>query len=453
MTTKTDLTTGDIGQHIIRMSIPMIWGILAIISMNLADTWYVSQLGNDELAAMSFTFPVVMILTSLAFGIGTGASSVIARAIGAGKQQQVQSYSTQSLIIALFIAILFAVVGLFSIDPVFKIMGAPKELLVLIHQYMDTWYLGCFLVVVPMVGNAGIRAAGNTKLPGVVMITVAITNLVLDPIMIFGLLGFPAMGLQGAALATVISYSLAFVVAIYVLRVKLGFLCWQGCQHNIRQSWIDILRLAIPAAFTNLINPLSSALILWMIARYGSEAVAGFGIAVRIESFSLIALMAVSSALAPFAGQNWGAGKVDRLAAALKITYKFSWIAGLLIAALLWMSAETLASLFSDSQATIAVAVAFLRIVPLSFAFLGIIMMASNVANSVGDPLPSLWFSLTRLLVVFVPLAFLLSHWWGTNGIFFATSTANVLVGFAAYRWSMNKCRNKKRPTQLSIVY
>lgn len=440
---KQDLTVGDERTHLINQTIPMIWGIFAILGMNLADTFFVGQLGTDQLAAMGFTFPVVMIMSSLAFGIGTGASSVMARAIGSKQDDRVRSYSTQSLILALIVAILFAITGLLTVDPLFRLLGAPERLLPLVHDYMDIWYLGCFLVVVPMVGNAGIRAAGNSKLPSYVMFSVAIVNLILDPIFIFGWFGFPRMELQGAALATIIAYSVSFIAALYVLRVKLNFLTWDACQQRVWASWRDILRIGIPASATNLISPVSIAITTWMVAQYGSEAVAGYGVASRIETFSLIVLMALSVMLAPFAGQNWGAGKVERLQRALSLSFRFSWIWGIAMAVLLWLGAEWLTGWFTEDAVAVDSAVSYLRIVPVTFALLGIVMMVSSVANGVGEPVPALVMTLTRLVLIYLPLAWLLSRWLGVDGIYLATAAANTLVGAGAWWWSIRKCSGK----------
>jgi Na+-driven multidrug efflux pump len=130
---SNDLTQGSERSQLIRMSLPMVWGIFAIMAMNLADSFFVGQLGTDELAAMGFTFPVVMIISSLAFGVGTGASSLIARAVGSKQHELVQSYTTQSILIALLMAVLMAGIGLLTVDHLFRLLGAPARLLPLIN--------------------------------------------------------------------------------------------------------------------------------------------------------------------------------------------------------------------------------------------------------------------------------------------------------------------------------
>jgi len=414
----------------------MVWGISAIMSMNLVDTFYVGQLGTQPLAAMGFTLPIVSILLSLAFGVGIGTSSVIARAIGAQEHSLVKDYTTQALFIALSIAIIFAITGYQAMDHIFTWLGAPDSLLPLIHQFMDIWFLGSFMVVVPMVGNSAIRAAGNTKLPSIVMISVAIANIILDPILIFGLFGAPRMELAGAALSTLISYSIALIMGLYFLGFKLRFLSWQSCYRNVIHSWRTILHIGIPATGTNLIAPLSVAIATWLVAKFSPEAVAGFGVATRIESMFLVVIMALSSTMGPFVGQNWGAEKKQRVAHALNLSFRFVAAWGLSVAVLLWLFAAPIVSLFSNDAIVVTSAIHYLYIVPITYLFLGIIMSTSSAANGIGNPKPSLLMSFLRLLVLYVPLAWSLAYLLELSGIYLATALSNTIVGIGALIWS-----------------
>lgn len=433
---KQDLSKGDVGKHLYSMALPMTWGILSIMSMNIVDTFYVSQLGTDPLAAMGFTIPISSILLSLAFGIGIGTSSVIALAIGAQQIALVKRYATQSLVIALVIALSFAVLGYHYMDNIFSLLGAPDSLFPLIHDFMDIWFLGSFVVVIPMVGNSAIRASGNTRIPGLIMISVAIVNIVLDPILIFGLFGFPRMELAGAALATVISYSIALVMGFYFLIYKLNFLSWRASWQNVGKTWWAILRVGLPATGTNLIAPLSIALTTWLVAQHSTEAVAGFGVASRIESICIVVMIALSSIMGPFVGQNWGAGQVNRVTRALRLSYRFVTWWGLGISLLLAILGTPLVSLFSQDPAVIDSAMWYLWLVPISYLFLGVIMTASSAANGMGNPRPSLIMSFMRLIGLYLPLAFGLDFLIGLQGIYLATTFANILVGLAALKWT-----------------
>ena len=417
------------------MTVPMIGGILSIMSMNIVDTFYIAQLGTQPLAAMSFTMPVIAILLSLAFGIGIGASSVISRAIGAKQQILVQAYTTNALIIGLVVALVFAVSGYFYMDEIFSQLGAPQHLMPEIHQFMDIWFLGSFVVVIPMVGNSAIRAAGNTKLPSLVMLSVAIVNMILDPLLIFGLLGFPEMGLEGAALATVISYAIALAIGLYLLIYKFKFISFHACFGRMYSSWRAILRIALPATGTNLIAPLSVGLTTWFVAKYSPEAVAGFGVASRIESLFLVVIMGLSSIMGPFVGQNWGAKQYRRAFQGISISLKFICFWGILSTLILWFFAEPIASLFSDDPQVIHSASYYLKILPLSYLFLGAIMVISSAANGMGSALPSLIMSFSRLIGLYLPFIFIFSALLSLSGIYLAAAVSNILVGVGAYIW------------------
>ena len=433
--TNHKLTEGNIRQHLIRMTIPMIGGILAIMSMNIVDTYYISKLGTIPLTAMSFTLPVLSTLLSIAFGIGIGTSSVISRAIGANQHTLVQSYCTQSIFIALFIAIAFAMTGYLYIDTIFAALGAPSNINHLIHEYMDIWFLGSFVVVIPMVGNSAIRASGNAKLPALVMLSVAIVNMILDPILIFGLLGFPEMGLAGAALATVIAYSIALILGLYFLTFKFNFISIKACHKNVISSWKAILKIAIPSIGTNLIPPISIAITTWFVANNSPEAVAGFGVASRIEAIFLVVIMGLASITGPFVGQNWGAKKYQRVFTALNMNFKFIFLWGAISTILLWLFGRPISELFSDDPVVISSAIQYLSIVPCSYLFLGIIMLCSAMANGMGQPTPSLIMSFLRLIAIYIPLAYLLMNMFGLSGIYSSSALANIIVGLGAFIW------------------
>ncbi len=211
------LIEGDISKILYKMTIPMIVGIFGMIFFNLVDTYFIGILGVDELAAISFTFPVIMIVMSISMGLGVGASSVISREIGIGNLNQVKRYTTDVLILSLAIVILLVILGLFTLNPLFQLLGAKKELIPLIRDYMIIWYAGVPLVVIPMVGNSVIRATGDTKSPGLIMMVAVLVNLVMDPLLIFGMGPFPRLELKGAAIATLIARACVLIFALYVL--------------------------------------------------------------------------------------------------------------------------------------------------------------------------------------------------------------------------------------------
>ncbi len=435
------LTRGPVGATLFKLTLPMVWGVFAIIAFNLVDTYFVGQLGTEQLAAMSFTFPVVMTLGSLAMGLGVGASSVIARAIGEGDMRRVQRFTTNSLTLALTAVILFVVLGLMTIDPLFKALGAGPDVLPFVRDYMRIWYFGMVFLVVPMVGNSAIRASGNTLTPSIIMTLAAGINIVLDPLLINGVLGFPRLELQGAALATVISRAVTLVASLLVLRFKENMLSAQFPDwEETLWCWKDILTVGLPAAASSMITPISIGVVTSLLAVHGAAAVAGFGVASRVESLALIAVMALAASIGPFVGQNWGAQFYGRVRRSLRKSYIFCMGWGLVMAGILGFVARSLVLLFNQDPDVIAIATQYLWIVPISYGTAGIIQVASSAFNAMGKPVPSIIMTIARMFVLYIPLAYLGSRFAGPSGIFAAALVANLLVGLGAYGWTRRSC-------------
>jgi MATE family, multidrug efflux pump len=431
---NNNVLNGPIKKTLINMTIPMMYGIVAIMLFNIIDTIYVGQLGTKELAAMGFTFPVVFVIMSISMGIGMGTTSVISREIGKNNKKKVKRLTTDALMLALITVIFFAISGLLTIEPVFKFLGASPEIIQLIKHYMIPWYIGVGFLVIPMIGNSAIRATGDTKTPSKIMITAGIVNLILDPFLIFGIGPFPRLELMGAALATVISYVTTFSAALFVL-TKREHMLQIPYVKTILNSWKQILYISIPASATNMLVPLSTGILTKMVSNYGIEAVAAFGVAVRLESLAMIGIMALSTALMPFIGQNYGAGNKDRILKSIKISNKYSMLWGIGIFILFVLIRKPIASIFNDDPEVIKIIGYFLLIVPLSYGLYGISLLVNVAFNATNKPLHSAMIISIRLLLFSIPLAYVGSKLFGINGIFLGISLANIMIGIIAYFW------------------
>ena len=440
MTAK--LVDGPVGKHLADLTVPMIWGILSISAFNIIDTFFVGQLGTRELAAISFTFPVVLVMGSLALGLGTGTASVVARAIGHGDRGRVRRLTTDALLLAVLIVAVFVAIGLATIDPLFRLLGASEDLLPLIRDYMQIWYLGMVFLVVPMVGNAVIRATGDTRFPSYIMMTAAGVNIVLDPILIFGLLGMPRMELEGAALATVIARAVTLVAALWVLIHREDLICLNVPRwSSVWRSWRGVLHVGVPAAGANVINPVTAGVVTALMAGFGEEAVAAFGVATRVEAFALIVIFALGAGIAPFIGQNMGAGRLDRIREAVRLGTLFCLVFGLIAAAVLLLAGGPVAALFDDSPAVVAIAATYLAIVPISYGAQGVVLISVASFNAVGRPGPAVLLAVGRMFALYIPLAYLGAAVVGPTGVFAAAAVANVIAGAAAFGWNHRTCR------------
>ena len=436
------LTEGSVGRHIVTMTVPVLFGITTMMAQGLIDTWFIGQVGDRELAAFGFGFPILMIVTSVAIGLGAGTSSVVARAIGANDFRRARRLATDSLFLSFVITVVISLVGILTIGPLFRLLGAPEDMIPLIRGFMTIHYSAVPFIVVGMVGMSSMRATGDTRLPSMLMVMASILNVILDPILIFGLGPAPKMGLNGAAMAALLARGVIFLGTLYLMRYRLNMLSYNKPDPvELRKSWIDILHVGIPAAGTNAIVPIGAAIITAMIARFGPEAVAGFGVATRIEAMMLVSYFALSAIIGPFVGQNFAANKGQRILRALSLCALFCLGSGVLIAIMLAALAGYLPTLFSESEKVISVTTMFLWIAPMSYGAYGMIMVMNASFNGLGRPMPAVVVSVCRIVVLYVPLAVIGMRFFAIPGIFAAYAIANVVSGIVAYLWARKTVR------------
>lgn len=428
------LTAGPIGRTLARLTVPMIAGVVGMVAFNLTDTFFIGRLGTRQLAAIGFTFPVVTVLVRVAMGIGIGASAAISLAVGRGDRRAVRRLTTDSLSLSLIIVAVFAVAGLLTIDPVFRLLGAEGEILALVKQYMTIWYCGLLFVVFPIVSNNAIRANGDMKTPALIMIVAVATNVVLDPLLIFGLGPFPRLELAGAALATVIARSVTLAVSFYVVAIRRGMIVWERPGWGeVLDSWRSILYVGIPAAATRAIVPLGIGALTAIIAALGPKAVAAFGVAIKIEFLALAVVFALSSVLGPFVGQNWGAGGRERLRRAIALSNRFSFVWGLGVSAALAAAARPIASVFSADPDVAAAIALYLRTAAAAYCLLGVFVVSSFVMNVLRRPLHSAALAIGQTFLLTVPLAWAGGRLAGLGGLFAGIAVSYALAGAAAW--------------------
>ena len=411
-------------------------GFVALNSYSIADTYFVGQLGTLQLAAIGFTFPVAFTMVAIGLGVGIATSSVLARLLGTGDRDAVQRITTHALLLGALLGLALLVIGLATIEPVFLALGADERTLPLIRDYMRPYYFGSVLFVLPMVGNFSLRAMGDSKVPAVILSLSAIVNIVLDPLLIFGLWGFPRLELQGAAIATVLANAVTVVASLTILYRRERMICWRYVNvDDLWDSWRRLLHIAIPATGTNLLLPVTFAAITAMVAVYGPEAVAGFAVASRLESVVLIVIFAMQASVGPVVGQNYGAGRLDRVRGAISLSNRFLLIYSLVFAAILFVFARPMAGLFDDNSVVVETATAYLRIVPITFGAFGLMMISLGSFNSLGRPMPPAILTFVKFFIVYLPLAWTLSRLIGITGIFWANAVSHVLLGIASAVW------------------
>ncbi|GIU38627.1 MATE family efflux transporter [Shewanella colwelliana] len=453
MRDRHGLLSQPIGRVLLNMSLPNLIGILTILGFSLVDTFFISQLGTEALAAISFTFPVTLVISSIAIGIGAGVSTNLGRLIGSGNSAKAKVFLHDALLITFWLTAGLSLLGSLCIGPLFTLLGANDSSLPLIRDYMFLWYLGAPLLVLLMVGNQGLRATGDTKSPAKIMALAAIINLVLDPLLIFGLGPFPRLEIQGAAIATLISWVVALSLSGYLLIIKRNLVEFAEFNlERLRCNWRQLAHIAQPAALMNLLNPVANAVIMAMLARIDHSAVAAFGAGTRLESVLLIAVMALSSSLVPFIAQNLGAGQTERARDALLLSLKFVLVFQTLLYLPLLFLATPIAELFSSDPQVIEWLTFYIIALPAAYGPLGMVILMATSLNAYHRPMSSLVLNLCRLFLLLLPLAALGSYLGGVKGLLLALPITNTLMGIACYILAKRISEPNKSPEHVELI-
>ncbi len=435
---RRELLEGPIAATLLRKTLPVIGGMIAMMSFNLVDTWFIARLGTEPLAAVSFTFPVVFTVISLAIGLGIGTSAVVARRLGRGEFETVRRRATDAALLALAVGLLMTLLGLATLEPLFRLLGADDALMPHIRDYMGIWYLGAAAVIVPRVLNSVLRAHGNTVTQGLMMALAAGVNVLLDWLLIFGVGPFPAMGVSGAALATVLSWGL-MAVALGFQKELRGLIDLAGLTPaGLLESWRELGRIAGPAALTSVFTPIAMGLLTRIIAGYGHDAVAGFGVGTRIEAVAQIAVLGLSMTLSPLVSQNAGAGQLDRVRRAIFGCFAFVLAWQLLVWLLLQGLAPWVVAGYAERDGVGEVLRTFLWLVPLGLGAQGVVILAVSSCNALHRPARAMRLSVTRLFLLLVPLAWLGGRLAGPVGVFAGMLAANGLMAIVAW-WQVRR--------------
>ncbi|OQA08940.1 MAG: Multidrug export protein MepA [bacterium ADurb.Bin374] len=430
------LVQGNVRTTLFRTAFPMLAGTFAMTAYNFADTWFVAGLGTLPLAAMGFTFPVVMLLTFTAGGIGTGVTTLTSHALGRQDRETASRLVSHGVLLTMFVAGILSVAGYLSIVPVFTWLGADAATLPLIGEYMRTWYLGAVTMALPMMGNGILISLGDSKAASSFMLLGPALNVILDPIMIFGLLGCPALGMFGASLATVLSQLASTVWLFHLLSVKhrlLDFRLWRG--GGILGSWRRILGFAVPSIISMMLMPISSAVITGLISRFGNEAVAACGAASRIEMFAFVIPMALGISLTPFVSQNFGAHRPDRIKEAKSLSTRFALAYGAIIAAVFSLGAPLLAAVFTNDPKVAEILVSYVRIIAWGYGMMEVHRYCGFILTGMHRPASATALNALRILVLLLPLSFFGAWYGGIRGVFAGRLATDLLVGSVGLFW------------------
>ena len=436
--TSDDILQGPLRPTLYRMIKPAVIGHLFLMSFGAVDTFFIGLMGPEELAAITFTMPINLLIYNLMFGLGIAISIIVGEVVGKEGLSHAGRASTASLLLCSIIAILISMIGYATIEPVFTLLGASQSTLPYIQDYMGIWYVFGLFLLLPVIGNSILRSIGDTRWPSFIMASVGLANAVLDPILIFGFGPIPAMGIEGAAIATVISWVLACTGLFWILcfRDKLIVGIFDDLPLML-SYWKKVLKVGWPISTSNIMTPISMGALTWLVASHGDKAVAGLGAGSRVEFFAMSVSFAMATSLSPFMAQNIGAGNLQRVRDSLYACIKFTVLFQLGAVVFFASLSPWLAQIFTSDPEVVSYAQLYLIVMPLGMAFYTVLMVFNTAFNSYQQSNLTLGSNMIRVFVFYIPLIFLGNLMFGLIGIFISCILANALgtlLGWYIYR-------------------
>lgn len=430
------LVQGNVPRKLFDTAWPLLGGTFAANAYGLTDAYFVGRLGTLPLAAMAFTVPVVMLLTFVAGGLGSGVTILMSHALGRGDKSAAARLVSDGIIITCLAAVLLAIAGYFTMDGIFLRLGADARTMPYIRQFMTIWYMGAIFMAMPMMGNGLLIASGDSAAASGRMMLAAGLNLLLNPLLINGYMGLPRMGIAGSAMATVIAQFVSTAWLFWLLHSRHRLLQWHATKPSgLIASLRDILRFAVPGIMSMILYPVATTLMTWLLARFGTAAVAASGAAGRIEMIAFIVPMSLGISLTPFVSQNFGARRMDRIRQAFRLSTGFAIGYGALMAVAYFTLAPWVARFFTNDPEVARTLVEYMRITSVSYGMTETHRYCTFFLTGMHKPAHSLVLDAVRVVILLVPLAYVCSLAIGVDGIFWGRVATDITAGVVGMLW------------------
>ncbi|MFB6143956.1 MAG: MATE family efflux transporter [Candidatus Nanohaloarchaea archaeon] len=434
---ELDLLNGPVGKNLFYLSLPVIVINLLQTMYNLADTFWLGQYSGEALAAITFAFPLVFFLISLGMGLAVAGSVLVAQFEGSGDREKVDYAASQTVAFSALASVILGVVGYLFIGDIVHLLGATGRVATSAQGYLQIISLGLFSMFGFLVFQSLMRGFGDTLTPMLLMLGTVVLNIVIDPVFIFGWGPVPRMGVEGAAIATVLSRSLAVAAGIAIL-----FSGRKGIEISLSDMKPDfgffkkMMHIGVPASVEGTGRSISvNAVVAVVGTTFADPVVAGFGIGVRVFSMIFLPAAAVGRGVESMTGQNLGAGNYERAGRTAFDGAKYSFLILSALGVLTFVSAHQIADVFTTSGKIAGIATEFLRYVAFSFGFMGVLRSYNGSFRGAGKTFTAAAISIATLGVIRLPLAYFGALRFGTEGVWAAFFISNVAGAVIAYLW------------------
>ncbi len=433
---RRNLQEGPVVGHLLRLALPMIIAFIFATSYTFIDRWFVSRLGDTATAAIGMAFSIQLMVISIGSGIGTGINSFIARNLGAKNEMDARDSARHALVLAIGLGLVIAVLGLLFQKSIYRLMGAEGELLSLLIDYMTIIFLFTPINLLGMFSSSIFQGYGNTMTPMRLMMLGNILNLILDPLLIFGIGPFPEMGIEGAALATAIGRTAAF-----------SYIAWQifGKHRPVAIDFRNfrwrpdiaagIMQVGLPSSVGQIFTSVAMAVVFTILTPFGQDSKAAYTIVFTFEMVVFLPVIGVSQAITIMTGHNFGAKLIDRVNRVyfngIMVAFGFMCIPAILFVLFPYF----FTGIFAQSDSVLDIGANALRIVALGSVFYAIPICTVAGFQGLGLGNQYLWSNIVRIFLIQIPVVYAGAIFGGLNGVWYAMVAANIVNAFVLFFW------------------
>ncbi|MDI3537191.1 MAG: hypothetical protein PWP52_905 [Bacteroidales bacterium] len=437
-----------------KLAIPVMIGMASQAIYNVVDSIYVGHISKEALSAVTLAFPIQMILIAISVGTSVGVTSLISRSLGEGERKKAGLAAENAILISLVLGALVAILGLALAVPITKIFTSDPVLIDMTSRYIRIIMIGSMALFTPQVLQGILQGEGNTLIPMVMMIASAALNVVLDPLLIFGLGFFPELGIEGAAYATVFSRLIGGAVLIFFIIRSKHDISISLKSFKVQPAIIgEIYKVGFPAMAMQLMGSITLAVINLILAGQSTTAIAVYGIYYRLQSFVFMPVFGMGQGALPIIGYNYGNGNFERVKQTASYGMLFSILFTLVGFALFQIFPSQLITMFNDSPELVEMGVTALKTISIGILFVGPTMISANIFQALGRGTPSLIISILRNLVVLIPTMYFLSIMFGLSAVWFAFPITELISAFISIVWLMSISKNvQEESSQMEAV-
>lgn len=434
---KNKFTEGKILSSLLSLALPIIFANILQSAYQLIDTFWLGRLGADAVAAVSLSFPLLFLVLSIGAGLTLAGTVMVARYHGANNQKLVDFSSSQSVFLIFLTSIVLAVLSYFAAGSLMKIIGAGPDIIEDSVTYFKVSSVGFVFLFIFFIFQSLMRGIGNVMLPVYIVLCTVILNTVLDPLFIYGYGPIPGYGVAGAAVASIITQAVAATIGLFILfRGKHGIKISLSSMYFNMENLKKTFNLGFPASIEQSTRALGMTMMMVLVTSFGSDVVAAYGIGARMLSFIVVPALGLGIATTSLVGQNIGALKIKRAEKAAQLSAKVAFFGFTGMGMIMFLIAEPLTAFFiPDDPQVIKDGALFIKIMSLSFGFLGLQQVMNGTFNGAGFTKASMLISIMSLWIVRFPLAYILSFKlkMGPEGIWWSFPISNLIAGIVAF--------------------